>query len=890
MKKFVVVLLLIIPLVVLLTITASGKIISAEVAIGIEHFELWHKGEAVTEATVNLGEYKRKKMKFQLIPRYFPTVANVSGFTWSSDNPEVATVDKDGIVTFLDCGFAKVTAISADASSVRSSCSFFVEDDAIHSITLSSYQTGEEISKINLSAYEEEQFRLDVSPYNALAEDPVYLSSDERVFSCLPDGILRANAPGEALLTVRAKGKNGKWSETVFPVKVSGTALVKQSVVYAYGSEDLDLEPYLAAGRIAGGSVISLADIPYGGSKRYAVSDGAREGTVTVVRLTHPHMIGAQGMDALLEREWSDGVFLAANRTMSLSPIDLATSEKLSGVEILSSDPSVLREENGVIKAFAAGKATLTYRKEGYEPFSFEVNVAVPIGYFTLNVDADNDVVGLGSERVYGTRSVYDGKTQEGIRVTPENIYPATGGRTLFAYSVKEDYASVDETGLVTFSEEAIGNPVTVTVKSLFSANAISRTYIFKHIVKGINVGFGYGANPCDVEAGEMPSFDPYYDALKTMYEERDQALVFQTNIYLPSQEEIDAIEGKYHKLCFIRDIYGNGYKIDGQFFQYDFESRIFEEGQDNQLEGYPDQKGITICDLFVNSYAPRGSDSQANFEELMKKGGVPIRTYYKERSDFEITFRYCVFQYAYSHAITVGGTVSFDGCIFRNSAGVSLLVQSLYEQENYISVNNCIFSNSMSMTGLVSNGTFPLPKDEVVRYNAFKWTGTNYIYNWKLAEELRLDIIPKGVMKNESVDALLDGINNKLNECARKSFVGTMNRELTVRHNKEQYVNMGILFISFWSPLNVILNADREKVTDGLKLDLNLSQAALLAFELNGIPLGSIRSVAKRFMDLEHTNYMLTNKRPDGSFNTMPGETYKLNAATYAKLRGEVE
>ena len=51
MKKIIIAVLLLIPLIVILTISASGMIISAEVAIEIESVELWHKGEQTNEAT-----------------------------------------------------------------------------------------------------------------------------------------------------------------------------------------------------------------------------------------------------------------------------------------------------------------------------------------------------------------------------------------------------------------------------------------------------------------------------------------------------------------------------------------------------------------------------------------------------------------------------------------------------------------------------------------------------------------------------------------------------------------------------------------------------------------------------------------------------------------------
>ena len=897
MKKFIIVLLLLVPLIVIFTISASGKIISAEVSIAVENIELWHKGEPVTEVTINYGEYHKKKLKYQLIPRYFPAVANVSEFRWYSDNESVATVDEDGIVTFRDCGFVKITAQSADVASVRASCAFFVEDDSVHRMALYSYETGKQISDISLSVYEQGYYRVEVTPYSALASDMEYASSDVSVFTVSSCGILTAKKEGVAMLSVSVRDKKNKTTTVEIPVRVAGVCPVKQKRVYAYDSA-IDLSSSLAPGATAaGGNVASVANMAYGESREIEVTLREKRETLTLTRLDYEKTLGIAELDMLLRTAWEQGVFFAAERTMTLTPIDLATSQVVSGVTITSSDPSVISAEGMTLRAHRAGNATLRFEKTDYQTCLLEVTVATPISYFALNFDNDNDVVGMGSERVYGTHSVYDGEIVNGIRVIPEQIYPSTGARDSFIFSVEEDYASVDKSGFVTFREDAIGKTVTVTVKSTFSTNGIVRRYAFRNIVKGINVGFGYGANPCDPDKGIYPSYEPYYDALGTMYEPRDEALVFQTNVYMPSQNEVDAIDGEYHKLAFIRDMYGNGYKMDGQFYQYDFESMLFAEGKDEQLEGYDDQEGITICDLFVNSFAPLGSDSKETFKLLMKKGGTPIRTYYSKRTDFAINFKFCVFQYSYSHAITIGGTVTFDGCIFRNSAGVSILVESLYGQENYITVNNCIFSNSISMAGLVSNGTFPLEKNEVVEYNTFRWTGVNYIYNWKKIDEVRLDIIPTGVMKNDALDSVLEKINDKLSECARVSLKDAVNEDFVVRkgkEKKEQYANMGIMFMNFWCEEGwtpeekIIVNRPREKVTDGMQITFDEKYASLLELKMETAPLGAIATFASAFLDLEKPLYMLTDRNSDGEYVTAPGETYKLDEETYAKLRGK--
>ena len=218
------------------------------------------------------------------------------------------------------------------------------------------------------------------------------------------------------------------------------------------------------------------------------------------------------------------------------------------------------------------------------------------------------------------------------------------------------------------------------------------------------------------------------------------------------------------------------------------------------------------------------------------------------------------------------------------------MMIQSLHGQENYVTINNCIFSNSISMTGTVSNGDFPAKPGQEVRYNEIRWTGNNYIYNWKQIDEIRLDIIPRGLMKNERYDSILESVNGKLSECARMSFGKGMNDDLIVEWNGEQYVNVGIFFMGYWAPVNPILNKDRADIHDGTHLVVEGKTGSFRDFYINPDPIAGLRAVLDQLLDLEEPSYMLTNLNDEGVFNTAPGESYKLNEKTYAILRGETK
>ncbi|MBQ9369788.1 MAG: Ig-like domain-containing protein [Clostridia bacterium] len=892
MKKFVIGLLILIPVIILLTISVSGMIISAEVSIAIESFVLKHQGEEVTSVTVQFSQYSVYAAKYQLIPVYLPGAAQVTGFYWYSDNESVATVSEEGAVTFLDCGIVTITAESMDNRAIRASCAFFVEDDKIHDLSLYDYRASDKaIETLTMARYEETQLRVDVNPYNALAESPVFHSSDESVFICTAEGVIRAVGEGNAVLTVSARSIDGGGKERTVEIHVAGSRLTTRSTVYACG-DSVDLSPYIVQGTAIGGNVVELNDE----TTEVTVTDGDKRETITVRKVPSEHTLVVRDMDAWLAGEWSVGRYIAVNSSRRMIATDAVTDQTVEGTTLRTSDDSIVRVEGDRIYAVRAGRAVITLEKEGYRAFETEVRVETPLSYFDLNIDAKDDIIGLYSDRVFGTWSYYDGELVHGIRIRPKNIYPEGCDETNFSYFTESEYATVDRTGLVTFRDGAEGQTVTVLVKSNFSTNSISRAYTFKYLVKGINIGMDYGANVYDKESGRMPSFEPYYDAIRATNGPNEYAIVFQTNVYMPPAEYVDAIEGKNQKLGFFHDIYGNGYKLDGQLYQYHFESRLMEEADDEEYEKNPGVTGVTIRDLYVQSYAPKSSESAAAFQELMTYGGTPIRTYFKEHTDYRIDFKYCVFQYAYSHVVAIGGTTTFDGCVFRNSVGPAMLIESLHEQPNFITVKNCIFSNMLSFAVMLSNGTVPLPKSERVQYNTLEWLGENYIYNWKKPNEIRLDIIPNGVLGDKYLDLALAELNNKLSESAHMSFEKGRNAEFIVEQDGNRYVNMGGFCMSFWADLNTKENVPRTigadgkpYLEDGFHLFYDKKHTSYMRLELSTTNLGRLSQALARDLNIDVTKpcYMIMNKGENGIYNTLPGEKYAMDETTFARLHG---
>lgn len=66
----------------------------------------------------------------QLKPAYTPADASRKEVTWTSANPQIATVDQNGVVTGLKRGNARITATAADGSNIRANISVQVTQSA----------------------------------------------------------------------------------------------------------------------------------------------------------------------------------------------------------------------------------------------------------------------------------------------------------------------------------------------------------------------------------------------------------------------------------------------------------------------------------------------------------------------------------------------------------------------------------------------------------------------------------------------------------------------------------------------------------------------------------------------------------------------------------------
>ena len=143
-----------------------------------------------TEVTVEEG----KVMK--LVATVLPDNATDKTVAWSTSNPDVATVDHNGIVKGVAAGTATVTVTTNDGGKTASCAVTVTEHQVVHvdSITLDKVKADVNVGKtVKLVPT--------VGPDNADDKSVTWKSSDEKIATVDQDGNVKAVATGNATIT-----------------------------------------------------------------------------------------------------------------------------------------------------------------------------------------------------------------------------------------------------------------------------------------------------------------------------------------------------------------------------------------------------------------------------------------------------------------------------------------------------------------------------------------------------------------------------------------------------------------------------------------------------------------------------------------------------------------
>lgn len=202
-----------------LACTKDGYAVQYAQQNGLQYYVIGGKTQAYPVARVkldpksaalNIGDTLALKATVE------PANASIHTLEWSSNKPEIVSVDQNGQVRALAVGNAVITANACDGSGESDSCVVTVLPISVAKIQLSA-------DAVSLLEGDSTALTATVVPSNATNKELIWTSSDTSVARVDASGKISAGIPGNAVITAYAMDGSG--------VKATCTVTVKSKVV-----------------------------------------------------------------------------------------------------------------------------------------------------------------------------------------------------------------------------------------------------------------------------------------------------------------------------------------------------------------------------------------------------------------------------------------------------------------------------------------------------------------------------------------------------------------------------------------------------------------------------------------------------------------------------------
>ncbi len=412
---------------------------------------------AILSTSVFLNTTNRVMLEgdtFQLTANVKPENASWKAIQWSSSKPDVASVDDNGLVTAKKAGVAEITAEAVDGSSVKAECVITVEKKEIK-------VSGIRLNKERETLAEGDRLKLTatVSPSDATNKEIEWSSSVAGVATVDGTGLVTAQKPGRAVITVTAQDGSGVSTSCEITVekreiKVNGIRLNKERETLTEGdtlkltatvspsdatNKEIEWSSSVAGVATVDGTGLVTAQKPGRAVITVTAQDGS--GVSTSCEITvEKREIKVNGIRLNKERETlTEGDTLKL--TATVSPSDATNKE----IEWSSSVAGVATVDGtGLVTAQKPGRAVITAEAKNGSGVSASCEITVK--------KKEEEKIKVSGITLNKTKE----KLKEGdtVRFTA-TVFPENASNKEVTWSSKDAaIASVDETGLVTAKKE----------------------------------------------------------------------------------------------------------------------------------------------------------------------------------------------------------------------------------------------------------------------------------------------------------------------------------------------------------------------------------------------------------------------------------------------------
>lgn len=192
MKKTVIIILTLLPIILVISISFAAKILSIYQHISVEKVRFVDESNVEYKKDfiykIELGDEKQLKVKV------YPDLATNKKVEFSSTNSEICSVDKNGVIKGISFGSCVIIA-KTEENNMYATLIVKVIKDRVSGVTLS-------FEEIDMFKGDVKQVVAFIEPYVALNKKVKFVSSNEEIATVDENGYIKAVGVGQAIITV----------------------------------------------------------------------------------------------------------------------------------------------------------------------------------------------------------------------------------------------------------------------------------------------------------------------------------------------------------------------------------------------------------------------------------------------------------------------------------------------------------------------------------------------------------------------------------------------------------------------------------------------------------------------------------------------------------------
>ncbi|MFI3229270.1 MAG: Ig-like domain-containing protein [Bacillota bacterium] len=877
MKKFLLAVIILIPVMVVMVLSATGTIIAAAKDVNATSIEIRDEDNAEIANNSQLYMDLNDEEGITIYINVYPTITYDDSVTYEMSSDEnypgevsmarIGDTDEYRIYPVAS-GATRVIIRASNNREVYFAIDIYILSDEISSVLI--YDNEGETILTDMEATSYPTYNLSsistlyalAYPTDAIADNIVWESSDKSIVTVSENGTLTPLKRGKAIVSATIMQKSG--DEIVVNIIIdTNTAVLITNEIYASFTVD---ENYIAENvvvDVTDGDVLNALEIT-AISGGYSVTLGGYTDIVYVYQATAGDWCFYDVPD----------VVYTNNGSYALSSVlkEDVTATALAGVtySIVADNMGIASVENGYLTPLLSGTITLvaTYNSQ---TVSKEITIYDNLSTFVLSLGQEDGELGIEMTRVWGflwfTDTTYK-TTTSSYQLTTDVV---DGSADLRWTSSNTEWAEVDSTGLVSFYTAGAGQSITITAEVYINnfATGVLRSFTFNMTEETNSYNVGTNITNDDEEKNE--NFDILYSLTRSKY---GNTIVLQGNVNFVDRIYLTA------------SLYGNGFTIDGQYYE--------DDASEDEVMVYIRSEAVNYLEtdgLYIQNITISGTESFETSDYI----GTGIRT---SNTEFEFYLMYSVVRYVNTGVVLarVNSNVVIEGSILGDCSFVGLSIATEGELTEYtLRITDCVFKETGGPSIMASSYN-ALDDSDYLNTNILpyiEFTGFLDIYNWKETSDLSSIVGSLDSVFDMMADFGVDPtqITSALGQIFENVFMQESNSNAVYTYEGKTYVSLGFVSLGCY----VANDESRISIEDsGLELvTINMPDSSDKS--IVGLALAGAEIIIKYYINGDMTLYnpsqlVTYNLDADGGPRNDPGDTVPQNTELYYKLNGKTE